>query len=371
MKCINCGNFLEEGVCFCEKCGTSINASTLEDTMPTATNSISTSCVPEKKNLGIAKHKKTLICSFAIILGLLVSFLGYRYYQENTYLQTCSSLSSELTNKNTDFVNSIKELSKSSSKDISSKNMASFKENKVSIENILQEYSSRSVPEKYDNEDKQLAALLRQELAIITKAAFIIENPTEPNIDAQIKEIKKELENLKGTIAVISIPKSNFTLLATLSLDILPEQLLTYTRLKNREKMNLLQHNNFLRSINNLVQKYDAKKYDMGSMLENVRTGAYSRQQYLSNVNMERQSRIQLRNEAFSLIAPPELNSLKSDFINILTLSIDYCNSMYSAGVANISVQQSQSIYSDAQGIDKNVQEKYAAFLAALAIEKQ
>lgn len=343
---------------FCKQCGKSINAST------------------EK-----GKFRKWWSSPYAkygigLIVLMIVATLGSYYYfnfvSESHYLAQYAEVSRKIETANDLLTSNIKPdtLTVDKTADLQKQ----FQEQKNEIDSIEKEFSHSHPLPKYTDQHKNLINLLNKESSILEETGLVITKPLDNGTDEVINSLKDNIDEAKSLAGQIQVPNTDFVLANDMS--VLPHHLTLFVeeqRRINKEKLDrLAMMNTFFQKTDAIIQRYDGAKTDLSGLLGNLRNGGYTWFDYFQVLREARSFRLGIRNEIDRLNAPKGTESLKRQFSEVLTASLQYCDQMNAA--AQIEFQSglpaAQKKYTETKAINTKVQSSYADFTNNYQAEK-
>ena len=304
------------------------------------------------------------------ILLLLIMLLGgggsYYYFNnmnEGKYLSRYASAANTIEDVNAVVVSHIKEdvLSQSKPEEIRDQ----LKGKQDDLEKHAQEFAEKKAFQNYEKQHADVTSLLQKESILIDQILQVTDNPLDEKTEAEIEEIKENIDTIKTLSSSIQVPSANFT--SSTDLSQIPQQLSSFVNAKkkaNQEKTDRLAANQgFFRQMDEAIQQYNSAKEDLGSMKESSRKGMMWAD-YFNILDRARSSRIAVKNKVDPINAPAGTVQLKQQYLSVLNKSIRYCELLRMA--ANLEYNhhytEANQKEEEAKAVDKQVQSEYAAF---------
>lgn len=123
---------------------------------------------------------------------------------------------------------------------------------------------------------------------------------------------------------------------------------------------------NFFRQTDDIIHRYDGTKSDLEKILDsNKNSGGMIWADYFKVLDRAKTERLDLRNAAGDIVAPPGIENLKRDFRAVLDDSISYCELMRKAADLGFNNYHFDRVRKEnsAKNLDAQVQSEYAAFI--------
>ncbi len=374
-SCLKCNSEVSEEATFCHKCGSNLTAPLSEEKVEES-EKIVINNIP--KNI---YNKKIILLSVSGLVIGFISIFGVLNYLENNkesiYLDKISGFSNTLVSAEENIKQAIKD---------KKLNESFLKREKEELSNLNKELSNLQIPSKYEDQSSKFTQMVRNEVSIIEKIDLLIGNFSLDESKSLLDEIKMNYENNKKILDSLNIAKtnikdySNYSNFQLLVIHLkgkekelkekekqIEEDKKMSEKAKKQQEENKNKLSDFFNSFDSILHKYELARTDLGSILDKIRTGGYTFQDFYRAVEEARQSRSSLRNEVTSLLyIDKQTEKLKKQLSEVLTKSIDYCE----VKRAGIKLEQDSGYisdsakvkYSDADRINLEIKEEYSKF---------
>jgi hypothetical protein len=327
-----------------------------------------------------AKRQFKLQTNTKILIGVLAAFLfialGTYYYflatAQKDYLNKSSKMANQISSTNEMLGSNLNDNITNNNIEAINNKMRQYKSE---LQDAREEFVSNPCPKKYQNDNKRILDIIRLENSILNQIPLILSNPLSSETDTILDSLRKNITNAKEISSEITIPDVQINFSGDIS--VVPDKLSLYCedqRRANKEKMERLNSlNTFFNKMDAIIQENSGAKKDLGSMLDSIRNGGYTWQDYFNLIDEARSTRQNLRNEVDNLETPKGTETLKQDFSGILTQAIQYCDIM-EAG-ANLEYDDNYDAatykYNEAKEVNKKIQSQYKTFLLNYDSEKE
>ncbi|WP_371375252.1 zinc-ribbon domain-containing protein [Sporomusa aerivorans] len=370
--CNHCGKPAKDNKKFCVYCGKEIEKKEDASSEIAATADFAIEQPVVKSTITIPKKKvkiKTVFISIITLAILSVSgYYGFGYYKEHLYqkaiIDSISVVALADSTLNDNISDSIAKKSIISVKEI-------IRQKKDEVGRTEQKLKDTTPPDKFKDYHPKLLAIFQQENKCLDFMQSIINEPFGTDYDANIRSLMAaQTEKHQFIISTsqndhVLQQSSNFTNTIDSLKSYLDEQ-----RKTQKDKMEKLSLNNvYFNKMDSIIDKYNLAKIDLGGMADKAfsSTGGYNWGDYYRTIDEARASRNTLRSELISLprISYAEGDILKYQLMEILTLAINYCDTMRMAGnlAQNITTKAAANDKrNEASRINKTVQDRYQEF---------
>jgi hypothetical protein len=390
--CPNCDTELDDGTYFCPKCGhdcrereewickkCNVKNPATADFCKKCGNSFQSQESKEHSIIGkIKSWSKQKVVRYGLIglIILIASFSGayyyYNYMSETHYLLQYAEASKKIADANDTLLKETSpDLLKNDKRDDIQKQL---QDKKSDIDDIEERISKTHPLEKYETQQKNLISLLQKESNVLDQTNLAIKKPLSSETDNVIANIKDDIDSIVSLSTQIEVPNTTFAL--TNNFPVLPHQLTLFVeeeRQVNKAKLErLTAMNDFFQKMDSIIQRYDSEKTDFGNLLVTLRNGGYTWLDYFRLLQQAKTMRVGLRNQVNYLKEPQGTEDVKRQLIDVLTQSIQYCDTMHAG--ANLEFRRNysgaQTNYTKAKTINESVQDAYTQFTSNYQVTK-
>lgn len=374
--CAKCNSESDDIASFCQSCGNKLTMPLSENDLPEVEEPIKDHEVNKIKPL----NKTFILTSVVIALFVTVSISVYFYLEsskEALYLNKMASFSDSLVNTEEGLKKALKE---------KKLDETFIKKQRDELISIKTQFNDLQVPNKYNEQNNKFGQIISNEISILEKLDLLNSNYSSEESKPLLEDVKKNYDDDKKILENFNIPKLNIK--DTLNISNYPllviylnkkekakkEEEKAQEENKRKEELNKKQEeenkekiNSFFSTFENILNKYELARTDLGNILDKIRKGGFTFQDFYRAVEDARESRVNLRNEVASLsYINKETEKLKKELSNILTNSIDYCE-VKRSGIkleqdTGFISEQVSSKYSEADRIDLEIKQDYSKF---------
>ena len=307
------------------------------------------------------KNRRPLILGaiFVILIAVLSSWFFSSQMREDEYQARMVTVCADMTAINEDVLRQMDRLDEKNRTQIASHLLKRLEV----VQKIKTEQAELRAPSSLADEQTKVARLLILEEQILSQIEVFCREPlsTDPTQGSQmVAEWAKEADGLCRDIAL----DAQFAKMPSLSRAVAPLYAMMETERKLEEERlkQLAMRKAYITEMDDIIEKYDAEKGALSTMLERAREGSISSESYRVAVAVARDKRESLRSRVRSLEVPDDARELTSKLDTALTASLRYCDTMDELANPLLAILQGRDIYGEARSIDRQVQEAYGAF---------
>ena len=361
--CLKCGAENQADAKFCVGCGASRSA----QEAPSAFRSFAQRF----------KESPYLKLGAALLVAILFAIGGASYYYNNLdvdhYLAYYAEASRTVDSNESYVADNIKaDLLKDN---IISDTKSQLQKNKDDLDEIAGTFSKKKPLKGYSEQHKTTLALLQKESALCDQIILVLDKPLDEEAPSVIESLKTDIQDAKAMEDQLDIKNTSFS--TGIDLTNVPQQLTSFIteqkRLdeeKKRMEKERQEHqaaiNDFFKKMDQIISNYDSAKVDLGAMLESDRKGGMIWADYFNIINNATSARNGIRYQINALKAPAGTEKLQQQFAQVLADSIRYCQLMNISAHLQFNHYEKDAMTKkkEADALDKQVQQNYAAFIS-------
>jgi len=363
--CINCGVQIPKEAKFCSICGgiQEVAKYSTTNTQPKDEKRESFSAKLTNK-ISNKKVKYPLIAILALCLAGATTYFSMMYFQNSDYVSRAEKTLLQMKTAD-DEVSVAIDTAIAKRKLVEAQSVVTKKFDEV--KKVEENLSSKQPGDSYVEQNDFIIKALKNEEDMLTNIGLLVANPLGSQADDIISKIKTCQDVKDSLFDKITLNEKKQPFSGDLRKSV--SSLIVYVneqRKINKEKLITVAANKeYFAKMDGIIQRYESAKKDLGSMFDQIYSGAGYTWNDLYNASSGAGSmRSAIRYEVSELSPPKGAEEMRQQFVDLLSDAVMYCEMMETVGRfgMNNNFDMARQHRAEASSFSDKLQVKYADF---------